>query len=240
MARAAAGPREPVAWIRLQRTRVQVPGQGVVQVPFSARVPRGVRSGDHLAGILAYGQSPRPTRRHSRFRLRFVSRLAIAVQVRVPGPRRTVLDFRGASINVVPAGAFLGLKLADTGNTLIPTTSGRLSVFKGSRRLFSSRIRIDSFVPLTGITYPLPWPGRPVEGKYRVVGHLDPKGGRRIRIDETVDFAKKRIREFRRETGRQAVEQHGYSPGFILLLFIIAAALVAVGVALGRARSRQR
>lgn len=106
-----------------------------------------------------------------------------------------------------------------------------------SRRLFSRRIRVDSFVPGTEIVYPLPWYGKPVEGKYRVEGYLDAKGGRRIRIDGTVEFAKKRIQEFKRETGRPAVEKPGPSPAFIALLSVIGAAVLLIGIAFGRARS---
>lgn len=225
-------------WIRLAARTVRLPGGASQEVPFSVRVPPGTRAGDHVAGIVAFGREPRTPRGRRRFRLRFVSRLAIAVQIQVPGPRRTREEVRDAEVLIQPSGASLGLKIVNTGNTLIRQTSGRITVSSRGRRLFTRRVRIDSFLPETEIVHPLPWRGTPVEGDYRITGVLRPRGGPPVRIDREASFGRERIREFREETGRPAVEAEGTSPWVLVAL---AAALLAVaGLAVAYLRLRRR
>jgi len=225
-------------WIRLAARTVRLPGGASQEVPFSVRVPPGTRAGDHVAGIVAFGRQPRRQRRGRRFQLRFVSRLAIAVQIRVPGPRRTREEFRDADIQILPSGASLGLKIANTGNTLIRQTTGRVTVSARGRRLFTRRVRIDSFLPETEIVHPVPWRGTPVQGDYRVTGVLRPRGGPPVEIDTEASFGRERIREFREETGRPAVEAQGTSPWLVAALGAAVLAVAALAVAYLRLRRR--
>lgn len=234
-----ARPRGVGRWISLERTRLVVPAGGSVEVPFTARLPRDARPGDHFGGIVAYGQPPPSVQAgDSRLRVRSVSRLAIAVQMIVPGPGRRELESRGAEIRITPTGATLELRLASLGNELIPETTGRLAVFQGERRLFGQRTRIDAFVPETEIGYPVPWEGRPVEGTYRVRGVLDPEGAERLVIDETVEFARGETEELERETGQQAIESGGVPLWLILLLLVALIALAALATVHFRMRRR--
>ena len=234
-------PRGTGRWIRLGARTLNLPAGAAVEVPFTARVPRDARRGDQLAGIVAFGKPPPPSRaRGGRFRLRFVSRLAIAVQFRLPGKREPRLELRDAGVQVLPAGASLALRLANTGNTLIPKTSGRVTVSTAGKTLFSRPVRLDSFVPKTELVYALPWLGRPVEGDYEVTGEIRPAGAKPIEVDTKVRFGKERIREFRKETGRPAVEAQGTSPLLIAFLGAIIVALTVLAAAYLRLRRKVR
>jgi hypothetical protein len=215
-------------WLRLSRTRVRLAAGGAVEIPFSARVPKGAGAGDHFAGILAFGGGAREARTgSSRFRLRLVSRMAIAVRFRVPGPRVARVELRSAELEVTPTGASLGLKLANSGNALVPKTVGRVTVLQDGKALFVREVRVDAFVPGTEITYPVPWAGKPVEGEYEVRGTLRPEGSAPVKVHDDLEFGGKRIREFREETGRPASEAKRPSSPVLALL---AAALAAVAV----------
>ena len=225
-------PRGPGSWIRLARSKLVLPAGGAVVVPFEARIPRHATAGDKMAGIVVSGRRPRARARGRRgFRLRFVSRLAIAVQMRVPRTLTPALRLRGAGIGVAPAGATLDLRHASAGNALIAETTGTVSVFRGGHLLFTERVDVGAFVPRTAIAYPVPWVGTPAEGEYQVHGTLRPEGGRPVRIDRTVRFDAGRIDRYRRETGRVAIGAEHVPP---LLALMAGAAMGLGGVAAGR------
>jgi hypothetical protein len=215
-------PKRTGRWLRLAERRVLLPGSGAREIDFVVRVPRGARAGDHLAGIVAFGRKQQARRvRGSSFQLRLVPRMAMAVWIRVPGPRAARLDLRSSHVEVTPTGAFLGLRLRNAGNTLLRRTTGRV-------------------VPRTEITYPVPWKGRPVEGDYEVRGLLRPRGGRAIELDKEIEFGQERIKEFRRETGKPATESRGASPAVLGLLVLAVLALALVGGAYLRLLQRVR
>jgi competence ComEA-like helix-hairpin-helix protein len=225
-------------WFQLDRHTVVLSPHERVEIGFRGRVPDEARPGDHLAGIIAYGKRPPPAAGSGNFGFRLLSRLAVAVQFTLPGDTTTSLDVKDVDIAVSPVGASLELNLGNSGDTLIKTTTGRLKVTQGARKLFSPKARLGTFVPKTEIRYPLSWPGTPVQGTYHVSGVLHPQGGRPVRIDTDVEFGKGRIREFRRETGRQAIEAPG-APGWIWALIGAASmAIVLLLVVLVRTRRR--
>jgi competence ComEA-like helix-hairpin-helix protein len=225
-------------WFRIARHTVVLRPHEDAEVAISGRVPQTARAGDHLAGIIAYGKRPPRTAGKGNFGFRLLSRLAIAVQFTLPGERVTSLDVKGTDISVSPVGAVLQLDLGNNGNTLIKKTTGRLHVTKGGRTLFNPKARLGTFVPRTEIRYPLTWPGTPVEGTYHVSGVLHPQGGKPVRIDTDVKFGKARIRQFREQTGRQAIEMSA-TPGW--LWAALGAALVTViGLLILLLRSRRR
>jgi competence ComEA-like helix-hairpin-helix protein len=212
-------------WFDIDRHTVVLRPHENVEVGFRGRVPVDARVGDHLGGIIAYGKRPPREASKGNFGFRLLSRLAIAVQFTLPGERVTALDVKETDIQISPVGAVLQLDLANSGNTLIKKTTGKLHVTKDGRPLFSPKARLGTFVPKTEIRYPLTWPGTPVEGTYHVSGVLHPQGGPPVRIDTDVKFGKARIREFRKETGRQAIGASG-TAGWIYTL--LGAALMAV------------
>jgi competence ComEA-like helix-hairpin-helix protein len=213
------------SWFKIARHVIVLRPHEDVEVEFSGKVPQDARAGDHLAGVIAYGKRPPHVASKGNFGFRLLSRLAIAVQFTLPGERVTGIDVKDTDITVSPVGAALELDLGNSGNTLIEKTTGKLEVTKGSRRLFSPNVELGTFVPKTEIRYALAWPGTPVEGTYHVSGVLRPQGGAPVRIDKDLRFGQARIREFRAETGRQAIEAGG-TPAWIWAA--LGAALMAV------------
>ena len=225
-------------WFEIARHTVVLRPHESVEVAFSGEVPQHARAGDHLAGVIAYGKRPPHAAGKGNFGFRLLSRLAIAVQFTLPGERVTGIDVKDADITVSPVGAALELDLGNSGNTLIKKTTGKLEVTKGGRRLFSPSVELGTFVPKTEIRYALAWPGTPVEGTYHVSGVLRPQGGPPVRIDKDVRFGKARIREFREETGRQAIETSA-TPAWIWAA-LGAAVMAAFGLLILLLWSRRR
>lgn len=225
-------------WFDIDRHTVVLRPYENVQVGLRGRVPDEADAGDHLAGIIAYGKRPARAAGKSNFGFRLLSRLAIAVQFTLPGQRVTSLEVKDADIQISPVGAVLQLDLANDGNTLIKKTTGKLHVTKNGKRLFSPKAQLGTFVPETEIRYPLAWPGTPVEGTYRVSGVLHPQGGKPVRIDTDVTFGKARIREFRQETGRRAIEADGTGGWIYAGLGAALMAIVGLLVLLWRSRRR--
>ena len=225
-------------WLELSRSRVRLPAGGVVDVPFSVRVPTSARSGEHFAGVVAFQRPPQAKDGGPKFQLRFVSRVAVTVQVTVPGPRRPALELKDKRVAIAPTGASLALDLRNSGNTLIPKTTGRVTVRQKGRDLFNRSVQIDAFVPDTGVTYTVPWKGVPVEGEYEVEGFLEPEGAAPLSLNGTVKFGRERIREFEQETGRPAIE--GGGPPIALIAGLAAAVVALALLAIAYVRLRRR
>ncbi len=137
---------------------------------------------------------------------------------------------------MAPSGASLAVAISNPGNTLISSTAGSVTVSQGNMPLFSEGIELAAFVPKTAIVYQVPWQGTPVQGTYRVQSDVRPTGGRPIAFAQTVTFGASAIRQFRRQTGRQAKESAGTPLAMIVLLALALAAAAVFAVAYSRAR----
>ena len=89
------------AWTRLSTGRVHLRPRQSTTVSFTVRVPRGVRSGDHLGGIVAdpgiqHGRAVR--RNRSSFRINVRTLTVIAVEARLPGKSVPQLALRAVVI----------------------------------------------------------------------------------------------------------------------------------------------
>jgi hypothetical protein len=236
----SAPPGGDAQWLTLDRSRVRLDAGGAQGVGFRLRVPAGASPGDHFAGIVALnGHDLRLARRRPAPRglqLRFLPRLAIAVQTTVPGPSTWQLQAGAASIEVTPSATNATLQLRNTGNRLVRKTSGNLSLLQGNTPLVHHHIKLDSFVPNTQITVRVPFEGIPAQGTYRLRGTLRPTGGEPVHVDQEISFDEPAARELRRETGQQAK-----SPGIPTLLAGIAgAALLLLTATLAALLRRQR
>jgi len=152
-------PRGEGRWLKLVVRRVRLSGAGSASVPFTVRVPSGARSGEHFLGITAVDRRVLTQRagRRGRIRLRLIPRLAMTVQLRLPGPLTRALALGSFNVSVAPSGASLGLQISNAGNALIGTTRGAATVSQGSTVLFRQPIELAAFVPQTTITYHVPW-----------------------------------------------------------------------------------
>ena len=103
----------------------------------------------------------------------------MTIEVRLPGRRTSQLAVSRAKIDIAPSGASLVLGISNPANTLIPASTGSVTVLQGSTPLFSKGMELAAFVPKTAIAYHIPWEGTPVQGTYRVKGELHPTGEQR-------------------------------------------------------------
>jgi hypothetical protein len=146
------------AWTAVRDGDVALrPGQSRT-VSFTVRVPASTRAGDHLGGIVADGgvhQTPAVRRHGSSFRINVRSLTVIAIEERVPGPR-----FERMSIDGVHAGGMRGYQelfvtLANLGNVL-QKGSGSIAVSDlHGHVLKRNEFKLDTFVPLTKVDYPV-------------------------------------------------------------------------------------
>jgi hypothetical protein len=146
-------------------------------VAFTVRVPAGASVGDHLGGIVVEdaarhsgGQVHRGARR---FAIRVRSQTIVAVQVRVPGPRRPSLALSALRPGGTGGHQVLLLGMRNDGNVLVKGR-GRLVVTDADDdRVQDARFAIDTFVAHTGIQFPVAVGGQALPaGRYHGVAEL--------------------------------------------------------------------
>jgi hypothetical protein len=195
-------------WLKLSRRTVRLARGEVENVRFRVRMPRRAEPGDHFAGIVALNRADvRAARRRggpAGVRLRFLPRLAIAVQATVPGGRGHELTTGAAGISVAPAATEGTLAVRNTGDLLIDRTEGDLALMQGDTLLDRRYLDLGAFVPNTEIKLRVPFEGTPARGDYRLVGTLRPAGGRPVQVNERIHFGDVAARELKRDTGIEA------------------------------------
>jgi len=234
-------PGEAGRWLKLERPSVSLAPGAVREVRFSARIPADARAGDHFGGIVAYDSADlervRRGQRSGGVRLNFVSRFAIAVQYRVAGPATPAISLGGVRIDTAPSGASVIVELDNTGQLLVPSTRGRITVTRGEDTLVGHQVEIGSFIPDSSIGYVIPWQGTPAEGTYRVRGFLHPENAPAIEIDEEVTFGRGDTQALAERSGQQAVRA-GLPWWAWLAPVLLAAAGIALLVRVHRRRRR--
>lgn len=236
-------PRGVGTWLQMSRSQVVVPPHGQADVPFTARIPANPGTGQRYAGIVGVDASDyrhareAPTPRRGRpLALRFLPRFAIAVEFDLPGRPVSRVELRGLDIRVTPSGALLDIHLANTGNQLIRTGSGSVSVSQGSETLFTDSVDLSQFVPGTDINFTVPWVGRPARDTYGVSGSMRPEGAPLVKLDGEVTFGDTKAKQFKKETGKEAKPGGGTSWLLIVLLILLLAVAVTFAVAYRRAK----
>jgi hypothetical protein len=235
-------PRGEARWVSLSARTLRLAGSGAAEVPFTVRLAGDARPGDHLMAIVAIDRRVlgQKARGRGAIRLRLIPRLAMTIQVRVPGPARKRLAVGNVSIAVAPSGATLAIGISNPGERLIDSTGGDVRILQGGTPLFNQTTPLAAFAPRTSITYHVPWEGTPVEGTYRVQGTLRPQGAPVVSFDRTVTFGSKAISQYRRQTGRQAKSSGGVPFVVVVALALAVVLAVAFGIAYTRARRALR
>jgi autonomous glycyl radical cofactor GrcA len=145
------------------------PGERAV-VPIRIRVPRRVRGGHHLGGIVAENRTlQESSKRHGKgrtLRVRVRNLTVLAVQLNLPAPRVERLTIDGAWADRVGTRQAIRLALVNRGNRLIKG-EGEMIVTEDGRRVATTRFPVDTFVPRTSARYPVVLDGRPLPaGRY--------------------------------------------------------------------------
>lgn len=165
-------PRKDVgAWIALNTQQLTLaPGQSEV-VPFQITVPRGIRVGQHLGGIVAEGldmQTASTKNQHFQVSVRHL--FVMAVQVTLPGPVVEQLTATGIQAGGANGYQNLQLGLANTGTVMVQG-HGSLHVMDAKGALLQNvAINLDTFLPDTAIAYPVNVQHKALEqGDYQAV-----------------------------------------------------------------------
>ena len=152
-------PRRDVGtWIHLDSTPlILAPGQSKI-VPFQLVIPRVVRPGQHLGGIIAEGQglqTQTATTTNKHFQLTVHYLFALAVQVNLPGPAIEQLTATGIQAGGANTYQTLQLALHNTGTMMIKG-SGSLQVRDTHNVLLQNLpVNLGIFLPATSIHYPV-------------------------------------------------------------------------------------
>jgi len=200
----------PGTWVSPRSRRVTVPARSSVDVGFEVRIPRESKAGDHFAGIVAYDADDlarlrTQSKSEQSVQLKFISRLAIPIRIRLPGDLVAKVVVRDVKLNVSPSNSSVDVIFANVGNVLIPTSEGQVQVSQGDLVLGTRRIDLTSFTPGSQLRVAVAFRGAPAEATYRAKGFLQPLFAPAVNFDETVTFGGAQAVEFKRETGITAI-----------------------------------
>ena len=155
-------------WIHADQSELTLGAGRMQTVPFTVTVPADAVAGQHVGGIVVEDTDLKGADapvNGARIQLR--NRLALAVQVNVPGPAIERL----VATRINPGGddgyQTLLVQLTNSGSTLL-RPSGTLAVTDASgRRLQHIPLKLDTLLPLTTIDYPIFMEGTALgEGSY--------------------------------------------------------------------------
>jgi hypothetical protein len=223
-------------WLHLAAKTVRLSPNAVRQVAFTLSIPAGTRGASHYAGVVAVdaaevAAATRKVPASRSFSFNFVTRQALPMTVRTPGPLLRALSLRSLGITVEPAGAGLVLGLRAGGSDLIGSTRVDLRVLRGSRTVLRDASTLGQLFPDTGLDFRIPWVGVPTKGTYRVVGVIRPTGAAPIYINQTIGFSPAKVTQLSRETAPGAATARATPssmPFWAWAALVIAGALVAL------------
>jgi hypothetical protein len=149
------------AWLRLASSRLRLAAGETRVVPFEFSVPRHVRPGQHVGGIVAENAT-RPTAgtagsqdAGSSFTIRFRFLSIVAVVVNLPGPMIEHVAVTGVSADHVPSYQRLRIRLHNKGNMLERPIATLTVTDSRGRRVLRRWIKLDTILPQTAIAYPI-------------------------------------------------------------------------------------
>jgi hypothetical protein len=231
--RARRDPRRDVgAWIQLPASELHLEPNESRTIPFAIAIPAGAGDGQHLGGVVAENATLTrgSTRRRARgsFRIDVRSLTIIAVQVNLPGPRRELMALTGVRAGGSGGRQALLVGMRNDGNQLIKGR-GRLVVRDEDGAVVKrQRFPVDTFVPGTEVSDPIPVPGRALPpGAYRASVTLRYGHGRIARLDTRFTISREQVEQVFGSRPQQAPPGPAGLP--LLVLVLGALALLAVG-----------
>jgi hypothetical protein len=213
-------------------------------VDFTVHVPPTAKPGEHLAAIgmwvpLASSPTTLPDGTSAAgFAVTLQGERVIAVEIVVPGPRRSSLVVTGVKPVAAPEGLRLQLAIANTGNAF---TRGTGVVTVADTKL-NFPFTIDTFVSNTAIAYRVPWTRTVVPGEHQVSVKLTYDGHRVTTWNGSITIAGSLQRQLQKdlhETKVGAAAPARDSSRLLLLGGLIAVLVCAAGAILLRRRARR-
>lgn len=195
-----AAPRKDVgSWIKLAAGTLTLgPHQGA-DVSFSVTVPRGIRGGQHLGGLVVAPvkatSSSSTTRGSHTFHVNIEEIAVVAVQVDLPGPLTPELAVTGVRPSGRPGYQTLLVALDNPGNELVKGR-GRIQVTRAGSEVLAESFPLDTMVPQTSIEYPVYVRGpRLGAGQYTASVTIPYTGGRVARGVFTFGISSRQVRQ---------------------------------------------
>jgi hypothetical protein len=221
-------------WVRAGISQISVPAGREVSVPFTVRVPRRAKPGDHVAGI-AFQDATQHTSSGS-FRITEIFREVIGIQIRVPGRAFPRLALGGVQLRALP-GTPLASVVVVLGNRGLKLCKPRLAVsLRGPHGYHGRVVRVlDTVLPGDTVDYPLPWPGRLRHGSYAASAIASCQGHRVARV-ATVQLGKSLGVVV--ASPRAGSTRRGAVPAWVFVL--VALAGLGIGVVLTHMRMARR
>lgn len=191
-------PRRSVStWITLPLNKVTLSPKQMQVFTVQITVPRGMRPGDYVGGIVAEDSSNQTftrTGRNSKFSFMILKRSVLAVYITVPGTQIENLLTAGIKFqnnNSLPA---IILSLNNLSTVVINAKGALLIADQKGRRIQLLPVQIINFLPQSNINYPVYLQGAlPKAGVYRVVLELKYGHNRTLHMQSNVYIAEPHI-----------------------------------------------
>lgn len=153
-----ADPRQDVgSWASLDTDEVTLkPGEGRA-IPFSLTVPKSVRPGTHLGGVVVANKAQEDANAvaSSGFQVKFSTLSIVAIQVNLPGPSVDKVTVSGVQPSGTPGDQTIIFGLRNDGTTMLKPI-GRLQITNDAGVTVQNLpLTLDTFVPQTAIEYPV-------------------------------------------------------------------------------------
>jgi hypothetical protein len=219
-------------WLRLSAGRLQLAPDTSRQVAYSVSVPRAAAGGSHYGGIVAINAadfSAAAARRRAKgrkFSFYLVSRQALPLTIHLPGRLSRSLSLRSVKLIVAPIGAGLVLGLLPGGSELTEQAQVRLRALRSERVIFTSTSTLGQLFPGDSLNYRVPWPGRPSEGTYHIVGTIRPQGAATIDVNKMIRFTGALATRLVRDTAPATQQAAPGTPEWMLVALGVAAVLL--------------
>ena len=166
-------------WVVVSTPELTLQAAEMRDVDFTVHVPQNSQPGEYLAAVglwvpLASSTTTVPGGGGAGFAVTLQGERVIAVEIIVPGPKRSSLVVTDVKPVAAPEGLRLQLGIANTGNAF---THGSGVVTVADTQL-DFPFSIDTFVSHTSITYRVPWTRTVVPGVHQVSVKLTYDGHR--------------------------------------------------------------
>lgn len=218
-------------WLHLSAQSVHLAPDASRRVAYTVRIPAAATPGSHYAGIVAINaadlsSSARPNGKDRTFTFKRISREAVPLTIHLPGRLWRSLSLGSVQLIVEPIGAGLVLGLRPSGTELTQGARVHLRVLRGARTILTTTSPLGQMFPSGGLSYRIPWPGRPTPGTYRLLGTIRPQGSPVIYVDRTFGFSTRSAAQLKRVTPPAAQPPTPTIPGWVWIALAGGAALL--------------
>jgi hypothetical protein len=219
-------------WLHLGAGRVRLAAHAARRVAYTVSIPRAASGGSHYGGIVAINAADLTAAaahgkaKGRKFTFYRISRQALPLTIHLPGRLSRSLALRSVNLVVAPIGAGLVLALLPGGSELTEQAQVRLRVLRGTHQVFTYASMLGQLFPGGVLSYRVPWPGRPSQGTYHVLGTIRPQGSAIIHIDTTIRFTGALATRLARDTPPATQPTPTGTPGWMWIALGVAAVLL--------------